>query len=29
LVKLGKEYCRPRARCEGCPLEVLAHDLGD
>jgi endonuclease-3 related protein len=29
LVKVGKEYCRPRARCEGCPLEVLAHDLGD
>ncbi len=20
-VKLGKEYCRPKPRCEGCPLE--------
>lgn len=21
LVRLGKEHCRPRARCEGCPLQ--------
>jgi len=21
LVRLGKEFCRPRPRCEGCPLE--------
>jgi len=21
LVKLGKEFCRPKPRCEGCPLE--------
>jgi endonuclease-3 related protein len=21
LVRVGKEFCRPRARCEGCPLE--------
>ena len=21
-VKLGKEYCRPKPRCEGCPLET-------
>jgi endonuclease-3 related protein len=24
LVKLGKEYCRPKPRCEGCPLETMA-----
>ena len=29
LVRVGKEHCRPRARCEGCPLGTLAHDLGD
>lgn len=29
LVRVGKEHCRPRARCEGCPLNSLAHDLGD
>jgi endonuclease-3 related protein len=22
-VMVGKHYCRPRARCEGCPLEAL------
>lgn len=21
IVKLANEYCRPRVRCEGCPLE--------
>ena len=26
LVRVGKEYCRPKARCEGCPLESLPHD---
>ena len=26
LVELGKRYCRPRARCEGCPLASLRHD---
>ena len=26
LVRVGKEHCRPRARCEGCPLERFAHD---
>ncbi len=25
-VAIGKRYCRPRARCEGCPLEKLPHD---
>jgi endonuclease-3 related protein len=27
LVKVGKQHCRPRALCEGCPLEELEHDL--
>lgn len=27
LVKTGKEYCRPTARCAGCPLESLAHSV--
>jgi len=26
LVALGKQYCRPRARCECCPLRDFAHD---
>lgn len=26
-VAVGKEYCRPTARCPGCPLEHLPHDL--
>lgn len=26
LVELGKRYCRPRARCERCPLASLRHD---
>lgn len=26
LVETGKRYCRPTARCEGCPLEGFAHD---
>jgi endonuclease-3 related protein len=25
LVRVGKEYCRPKARCSGCPLEKLPH----
>jgi len=25
LVRLGKEFCRPKARCTGCPLEKLPH----
>ena len=31
LVRLGKEFCRPRPRCAGCPLEALPHsaDLAD
>lgn len=27
LVRCGKEYCRRRARCEGCPLEGLEHEV--
>jgi endonuclease-3 related protein len=26
LVAVGKSFCRPTARCEGCPLESFAHD---
>ena len=26
LVAVGKTYCRPIARCEGCPLEKFPHD---
>ena len=27
LVRVGKEFCRPKARCPGCPLEELHHNL--
>lgn len=27
LVRLGKEFCKPTARCAGCPLEKLPHTL--
>jgi endonuclease-3 related protein len=27
LVKCGKDFCRPKARCPGCPLETLPHTL--
>jgi endonuclease-3 related protein len=27
LVRLGKEFCRPSARCPGCPLEKLPRFL--
>ena len=26
LVTVGKNYCRPKARCPGCPLEPFPHD---
>jgi endonuclease III related protein len=29
LVKVGKEHCKPRARCEGCPLEELEHEVSE
>ena len=27
LVRLGKEFCKPKARCPGCPLEKLPHSI--
>ena len=27
LVRVGKEFCRPKARCAGCPLEKLPHEV--
>ena len=27
LVRVGKEYCKPTARCSGCPLEQHPHTL--
>jgi endonuclease-3 related protein len=27
LVRLGKEFCKPKAKCPGCPLEKLHHVL--
>jgi endonuclease-3 related protein len=28
LVRTGKDFCRPKARCAGCPLEKLPHQSG-
>ena len=28
LVAVGKNFCRPTARCKGCPLERFTHDSG-
>jgi endonuclease-3 related protein len=27
LVQVGKIHCRPRAHCEGCPLESFEHEV--
>lgn len=27
LVRVGKEFCKPRAICSGCPLENLPHNI--
>ncbi len=27
LVQVGKLHCRPRAKCEGCPLEKFEHEV--
>lgn len=27
LVRTGKEFCKTKARCDGCPLEELPHTL--
>ena len=29
LVRVGKRHCRPRPRCENCPLEDLPHDVNE
>ena len=29
LVRVGKEFCRPKARCAGCPLEKLPHAVDE
>ena len=26
IVAVGKQYCRPKAKCAGCPLESFPHD---
>jgi len=27
IVRAGKEYCKPKPACDGCPLETLPHKL--
>jgi len=27
LVRLGKDYCRPKPQCAGCPLEDMPHTI--
>ncbi|MBN1392098.1 MAG: endonuclease III domain-containing protein [Sedimentisphaerales bacterium] len=27
LVRLGKDFCRPKAQCPACPLEKLPHNI--
>ncbi|MFA6176418.1 MAG: endonuclease III domain-containing protein [Phycisphaerae bacterium] len=27
IVRAGKEFCRPQAKCEGCPIESLPHRI--
>lgn len=27
LVQVGKNHCKPKPKCQGCPLECLPHDL--
>lgn len=27
LVQVGKQFCKPKAKCSGCPLEKLPHSL--
>lgn len=26
-VQVGKQFCKPRAKCEKCPLNILPHEL--
>ena len=27
LVHVGKDFCKPKPKCQGCPLEPLPHDV--
>lgn len=27
LVRLGKQFCRPKPKCSECPLNLLAHTI--
>lgn len=27
IVQVGKEHCKPKPRCKGCPLEALPHQI--
>ncbi|MHC5084254.1 MAG: endonuclease III domain-containing protein [Planctomycetota bacterium] len=27
IVRVGKEYCKPKPACDGCPLESLPHQI--
>jgi endonuclease-3 related protein len=27
IVRVGKEHCKPRPLCKGCPLEALPHQI--
>jgi len=27
LVRVGNEFCKPRPKCEGCPLVGLPHEV--
>jgi endonuclease-3 related protein len=27
IVQVGKEYCKPKPACDGCPLETLSHQV--
>ena len=29
LVMVGKNYCKPKPKCSGCPLESLHHEIPD
>ena len=29
IVRVGKEHCKPRPRCDGCPLERFEHTIED
>ncbi|MBN1456388.1 MAG: endonuclease III domain-containing protein [Sedimentisphaerales bacterium] len=29
LVMVGKNFCKPKPKCEGCPLELLPHEIAE